>query len=71
VSCTVEGKKNHREEKKCKERKEFTFKLSFYPLTFGSHFWPPISALLFQVLSPWHLLILKHKKKKKNTKKKP
>ncbi len=62
-SCfQVEGKekkKNHREEKECKERRELSFKLSLCPLTFSSCFWPPVSALLFETLSPWHLLFLK------------
>jgi len=65
----IEKKKNHRE-KKCKERRELTFKISFCPLTFGSCFWLPIFAFSFQAFSPWHLLYLKHKKKKKNKEKK-
>jgi hypothetical protein len=32
------GKKNHREEKTCKERKELTFKLLLCLFTFDSHF---------------------------------
>jgi hypothetical protein len=40
-------KKNHIEEKLCSERREFTFKLLFYPLTFGSHFCLLAFALLF------------------------
>jgi hypothetical protein len=38
-----EKKKNHKEEKKCKEGKELSFKLPCCPLT---------SALLFQTLFP-------------------
>ncbi len=63
-------KKNHREKKNCRERKEFSFKLPLCLLIFGSHFWPLVFALLFQVLSPSHLLLFKQRKRKKNTKKK-
>jgi hypothetical protein len=52
-------KKNRKEEKKCKEGRGLTLKRSFCPFTFGSHFWSPVSALLFQALSPCHLLLLK------------
>jgi hypothetical protein len=38
-------KKNHKEEKKCKEGKEVTFKLSLCPLTSSFCFWPHISCL--------------------------
>jgi hypothetical protein len=61
-------KKKGREEKKCKERREFTFKLC--PLTFGFHFWPHVSTFSFRAFSPWHLLLFKQKKRKKNTPKK-
>jgi hypothetical protein len=44
-------KKNHSEENKCREERELTFKLPFYPLIFGSYFCPPAFALLFQALS--------------------
>jgi hypothetical protein len=40
-------KKNHREEKKCEEGKELTFKLPFCPFTFGSRFCLPPFALPF------------------------
>jgi len=66
-------KKNHRKEKKCKEGRELTFKLSFCLLTFDSRFCPPIFAFSIQALSPCHLLLLllfKQKKKKKKTQKK-
>jgi hypothetical protein len=67
-SSQVEEKKNRREGKKCREGEGFTFKRSFCPFTFGSHFWSPVSALSFQALSPCHLLLLKQTKRKKNTK---
>jgi hypothetical protein len=60
-------KKNHREGKKCKEGRDLTFKLSFCPFIFGSHSWCPVSALSFQALSPWHLLLLKQTKRKKKS----
>jgi hypothetical protein len=44
-------KKNHSEENKCREGKELTFKLLFYPFIFGSYFCPPVFALSFQALS--------------------
>jgi hypothetical protein len=47
--------KKKTKEQKCKEGKELTFKLSLGLLIFGSCFWPLVSALLFQALSPWHL----------------
>jgi hypothetical protein len=58
-SQTKEEEKNHGEEKKCKEGKEFSFKFMFCPLTFGSRFCPSISNTFF-----WHLLVFKHKKRK-------
>jgi hypothetical protein len=62
-------KKNLKKEKKCKEMKEFTFKLSLCPFTFGSRFWPLVSAFRFK-----HFLLgiffFSSRRKKKNTKKK-
>jgi hypothetical protein len=52
-------KKNHRKEKKCREGRELTFKLSFYLFTFGSHFYPFISTFSFQAFSSEHFLFLK------------
>jgi hypothetical protein len=65
-----EKKKNHREKKKCREGKELSFKLSLCPLTFGSCFYPPTFALLFQTFSPgiFFFSIIKKKKKKKGQK---
>jgi hypothetical protein len=37
------GKKNHNEKKNCRERRELSFKLLLYPLTFGSCFYPFVS----------------------------
>jgi hypothetical protein len=55
-SQTEEKKKNQRkktiEKKKWRERKEFTFKLSLCPFTFGSCFSPLVSTLSFQAISP-------------------
>jgi Na+/H+ antiporter NhaD/arsenite permease-like protein len=65
-------KKNHREEKKCREGKELSFKLPFCPFTFGSRFCPPTFALLFQTLSLRIIFFSskrKEKKKKKHKKK--
>jgi len=42
------------EKKKCREGKEFTFKLSFSPFTFGSCFYPLVFAFLLQTPSPLH-----------------
>jgi hypothetical protein len=58
---------NKRKEKKKQRKKTIEKKmqrkegiyLSFRSaLSLLTHFWPPISALLFQVLFPWHLLLL-------------
>jgi hypothetical protein len=57
-SQAKEKKKNHGEEKKCRERRELSFKLLFYLLTFGSHFCPSVSNAFF-----WHLLVFKQNKK--------
>jgi hypothetical protein len=51
-------------EKKCREEKELSFKLSLYLLIFGSRFCPFVSNAF-----SWHLLLLKHKGKKKQRKK--
>jgi hypothetical protein len=59
----TQRKKNHREEKKCKEGRELSFKLSFCPFT---------SALLFQTLSPDIFFFSSRRKEKKTpTKKNP
>jgi hypothetical protein len=57
-SSQAEEKKKTKN-KKCREGKELTFKLSLGLLIFGSRFWPLVSALSFQALSPWHLLFFK------------
>ncbi len=64
ASFSSQKTKNHREEKKCKERKELSFKLLLCPFTFGSHFCPFVSNAF-----SLHLL-LKQKKRKENTKEK-
>jgi hypothetical protein len=56
-----------RKEKKCREGRELTFKLSLCPLIFGSFFYPLVSTFSFQAFFPWHLLLIKQKKRKKNT----
>jgi len=56
-------KKNRRKETKCREGKEFTFKLSLCPFIFGSCFCPLAYTLSFQVL-------LKTIRKKKTRKRK-
>jgi hypothetical protein len=53
------------EKKKCKERKELSFKLSFCLLTFG-----PAFALLFQTLCPGIFFFSRRKKEKKTIEKK-
>jgi hypothetical protein len=58
-------KKPHKKEKKCKERKELSFKLLLCPLTFGSHFYPFVSNVF-----SWHFLLLKQKGEKKTQRKK-
>jgi hypothetical protein len=60
---------NHRKEKKCKEGRELSFKLSLCPPTFGFHFYPPTFALLFQTISP-SIFFFSNKRKEKETKKK-
>jgi hypothetical protein len=73
-SQAKEKKRNYREGKKCKERKEPSFKLPLCPLTFGSRFWPPTLpshfcpptfALLFQTLSFGIFFFSSRKKDKK------
>ncbi len=44
-------KENHKNKIKCREGKELSFKLPLCPVTFGSRFCLPISALLFQTCS--------------------
>jgi hypothetical protein len=61
-------KKKHKE-KKSKEKKELSFKLSFCPLTFGSHFCPPTSTLLFQTFSPGIFFFSRKTQRKRNLKK--
>jgi len=64
-------KENHREEKKCREGRELTFKLSLCLLTFGSCFWPPISTLFISsAFSSTFSSFQVEEKKKENTKKK-
>jgi len=58
-------KKNHRKEKKCKEGRELSFKLPFYPFIFGSRFCPPTVVLLFQTFSP-RIFFFSSTKKEKN-----
>jgi Na+/H+ antiporter NhaD/arsenite permease-like protein len=67
-SQAKEKKKKKKKKQKCKEGKELTFKLSLGLLIFGSCFWPLVSALLFQALSPWHLFFfqVEENQKKKN-----
>jgi hypothetical protein len=56
--------------KKPKRRRELTFKLLLYPITFGSCFCPPAFALSFQVLSLGIFFFSRGKKKHTHTKKK-
>jgi len=62
-------KHTEKQQKKPKERKELTFKLSLCPLTFGSCVCPPIFAFLFQVLS-LGIFLFSSRRGKKNIKKK-
>jgi hypothetical protein len=59
-------KKKHRTENKCKERKELTFKLLLYLLTFDSRFYPPTFAFLFQTFS-LGIFFFSSRRKKKHT----
>jgi hypothetical protein len=43
--------------------KDGAFKLSLCPFTFGSHFSLLVSAFLLQTPSPFHIFLLKQKKK--------
>jgi len=63
-SNRIKEKENHGEKKNCRKRKEFSFKLLLYPLTFGSRFCPPTSGLLFQTLFP-NIFFFSNKRKKK------
>jgi hypothetical protein len=63
-------KQNHREEKRCKEGGELSFKLPFCALTFGSCFYPPAFAFLFQTFSLGIFLFSRRREGKKKTKKK-
>jgi len=63
-------KKNHRKRNICRERKELTFKLSLCPLTFGSCFYFPTFAFLFQMFSP-SIFFFSNRRKKNTKKKKP
>jgi hypothetical protein len=62
--------KKNIKKKKMQRREGSYFQALALPLTFGFYLWPPISAILFQTLSPWHFLFLKQKKKKKTILKK-
>jgi hypothetical protein len=69
-SSQVEGKKkNHRKEKKCRERKELSFKLLLCPLTLCFCFCPLASTLLFQTFSPG-IFFFSSRRRKKNKEKK-
>jgi len=64
----TQRKKSHRKEKKCEKGRELTFKLSLYPLSFGSHTCPPTFALPFQMLSPCIFFFSNKTKEKKHIK---
>jgi hypothetical protein len=61
-------KKTIGRKKKCKERKELTFKLLLCPFIFGFHFWLHASAFSFQALFPWASFSSQVEEKKNNTK---
>jgi hypothetical protein len=63
-------KKNHGGEKKCREGRVLSFKLPFCLLSFGSHFYPATSALLFQRLSLGIFFFSSRRKRNKTKKKK-
>jgi hypothetical protein len=63
-------KKNHKEEKICREGREFTFKFLFCLLTFVFHFCPPAFALPFQAFSPSIFFFSNKRKEKKRHRKK-
>ncbi len=65
----IKEKKNHREEKKCREGKELSFKLLLCHVTFGSCFCPPGSTLLFQTLFP-NIFFFSNRRKEKKPKEK-
>jgi preprotein translocase subunit YajC len=60
----TQRKKNHIEEKKCKEGRELTFKLPLYPLIFGSWLCLLVSAFLFQTFS-FSIFFFSNKRKRK------
>jgi len=66
----TQRKKNHREEKICREGKELTFKLPLYPLTFGSCFCPLAFALPFQTFFLGIFFFSSRRKDKKHKEKK-
>ncbi len=55
-----------KKKKDCKERMELSFKLPICPLTFGSHFYPPTFALLFQTHC-FRIFFFSNRRKKKKT----
>jgi hypothetical protein len=65
-SSQTQRRQNTKEnnKKKPRERKELTFKLLFYLLTFGFRFYPFVSNTF-----SWHLFLLEQKKKKIKKKK--
>jgi hypothetical protein len=69
IKKTHKDKKNHEEEKICREGRELTFKLLLCPLIFGSYFYPLIFALSFQMISP-NIFFFSNRRKKKIQRKK-
>jgi hypothetical protein len=63
-------KNNHREEKKCREGRELSFKVPLCPFTFSSRFYPPTFALLFQTFSLTSSFSQVEEKKRKTIEKK-
>ncbi len=63
-------KKIKPQRRKKMQRREGAFKLSLCPFTFGSHFCPPASDLLFQTFSLSIFLFSRRRKEKKNKGKK-
>jgi len=68
ASSSFQEKKNHREEKKCKEGRELSFKLSLCPFTLCSYFCPLTFALLFQTFYFGIFFFSSIKKEKKRKK---
>ncbi len=64
-----QNKRIKNKEKKCREGRELSFKLLLCPLTFGFHFLPFASALLFQTFSPNIFFFSSKRKEKKKQKK--